>query len=255
MNAILEVKGLTGGYNGTTVVRDVSFAINPGEVVALLGPNGAGKTTTLLLTSGLLDPTAGTVHLAGEDITGIRTQKLAKMGMTLVPDNRGIFGQLTVAENLRLASRRGASITQSEIIDLFPKLGEILSRKTALLSGGEQQMLAVAKGLAAGPKVLLIDELSMGLAPIIVESLFAAVQELSTRLGIAILLVEQHVDLALAAAGRGIVINRGRVVHDLDSAELVANRDILQQAYLAGDDIAATDSGELVTVPADTTDN
>lgn len=232
----LHIDGLSGGYGGVTVIRDMTFSVEPGEIVALLGANGAGKTTTLLLASGLLPLRSGTVKLKGELISGQRPQKLPAKGLTLVPDDRGLFTQLTVAENLRLARRRKGALSQSEVLEIFPALGEMLDRRVVLLSGGEQQMLALAKALTTSPDVLLIDEMSMGLAPIIVENLFDTVRRFSVERGIATVLVEQHVDLALRAADRGIVIERGRVKFDSPARELLTKRDVLQKAYLSSPD-------------------
>ena len=227
--AALEIEGLTAGYDGPAVVRDLTLSLAGGEVVALMGPNGAGKTTTLRAISGLVALTAGTVRLDGRDLAGISATARVKAGVVQVPQDRGLFYGLTVSEHFRLDG-----ITGGEEIAYghFPALRALRLRRTGLLSGGEQQMLAIARALVRNPRVLLLDELSMGLAPIIVERILPVLRTAADTNGTAILLVEQHVHLALEIADRGYVLSHGElVVHD--TAERLRNdRSLLTASYL-----------------------
>src|SRR6201999_2535030 len=168
--ALLTVDELHAGYLGIPAVRRLSLSVAPGEVVALLGPNGAGKTTTLSTIAGLLPPISGTISLSGEAITGRAAYKLARLGASLVPEDRALFYELTVRENLRLA-RGEKSLPQDELLSMLPELEKCLGRKAGVLSGGEQQMLAVGRALISRPRLLLVDEMSLGLAPVVVERL------------------------------------------------------------------------------------
>ncbi|MFC7501267.1 ABC transporter ATP-binding protein [Nocardioides sp. GCM10030258] len=229
----LSVQELDVAYNGTPAVRNVSFTVEPGEVVAMLGPNGAAKTTTLLGIVNALREVEGSVFLDGVDVSKQSTEQRARQGLVLVPDDRGIFHQLTVAENLRLSAARGngkALIKQA--MDAFPRLQDKVTMRAGLLSGGEQQMLAVAKGLVMAPKMLMIDELSMGLAPLIVRSIFDSIRTLARQTGTSVLLVEQHVEVALTYADRGLVLNRGQLVLQGPAGDLVHDRALLESAYL-----------------------
>src|SRR5215472_1292808 len=164
----LAVSGLSAGYQGIPVVRELSLTVGPGEVVALLGPNGAGKTTTLETVAGLHRPIAGSVELSGRDVAGTPAHVLARRGMALVPEGRALFPGLTVREHLRLAGARGGA-RERELLEMLPELAKCVDRKAGLLSGGEQQMLAVGRALVTRPRLLLVDEMSLGLAPVIVE--------------------------------------------------------------------------------------
>jgi branched-chain amino acid transport system ATP-binding protein len=224
---VLELRGLTAGYGGVAAVRDLDLALAPGEVVALLGPNGAGKTTTLLAACGLVPALAGSAHFAGQPLNR-RVEQNARAGLVLVPDNRGVFHSLSVQDNLRLAAKGGAVDT---VLDLFPELRRLLGQRCGLLSGGEQQMLALAKAMLAGPRVLLIDEMSLGLAPLAVRRLLPTIRGLADRLGVGVVLVEQHIDLALSIADRALVRHHGRVALTGPAAELRANPRVVERAY------------------------
>ncbi|MFO7591062.1 MAG: ATP-binding cassette domain-containing protein [Acidimicrobiia bacterium] len=231
MSALLEATGLFAGYHGVSVVRNLDLRVEPGEVVALLGPNGAGKTTTLLTLSGLLPLIEGSVTVLGEPVNPTRAHRIARRGLAHVLEGRGLFFGLTVGENLRLGRPRSASELR-RALDYFPALAPILDRRAGLLSGGEQQMLALARALVGGPRLILIDELSLGLAPIIVENLLPLIRTIAHETGAGVLLVEQHVHLALEVSDRAYVMVHGEVGIEADSAELVGRRDLLEVSYL-----------------------
>lgn len=227
---VLRVDGLTAGYGRLQVVRDLHLELRPGEVVALLGPNGAGKTTALLTVAGILRPLGGTVEFDGRDATGRPPHRLARDGLALVPDDRGLFPGLTVDEHLRLA--RADATGRERVAGWFPQLAGLSDRRVGLLSGGEQQMLALAQALLRGPRVLMIDEMSLGLAPIVVESLLPTVRRIAEESACAVLLVEQHAPMALEVADRALVMNHGAVVAQGSSAELLDDWDSLLAGYL-----------------------
>ena len=208
---MLELKGATAGYDGHIVVRDVDLCVPDGSVVALLGPNGAGKTTLLRAAAGLIPLTEGSIRLDDRDVTSWPSHRRAQAGLCLVPEGRGIFPALTVADNLRLqappAVDRAAS---AEAVRSFPRLGERLRQRAGTMSGGEQQMLALARAYVAAPRVVLLDEVSMGLAPKIVDEIFGYLRGLVDR-GVTLLLVEQYVTRALELADYVYVLNKGRV--------------------------------------------
>jgi len=209
----LKLDGITAGYGRTTVLRDVDLEVAPGEVVALLGPNGAGKTTLLRVASGLLRPTAGTISIAGGDVTRRPANARARAGLCLIPEGRGVFADLTVRENLRLqVPPWGDGEDLDRAIKAFPVLGERLGQRAGSMSGGQQQMLALARCWLARPSCVVLDEVSMGLAPRVVDEIFAALQQLATE-GVALLLVEQYVDRALAMADRVQLLDRGRTAY------------------------------------------
>jgi branched-chain amino acid transport system ATP-binding protein len=232
-DAALALEGLAAGYDGAAVIRDVDLTVAPGEVVALLGPNGAGKTTTLRAVSGLVKPLAGRVLLDGEDLARLSASARAGHGIAHVPEGRGLFFGLTVAEHFRV-SPRGERLDEAAAYEYFPRLRELRGRRAGLLSGGEQQMLAVARALARAPRLLLLDELSLGLAPVIVERLLPVVREFALERGCAVLLVEQHVHLALEVADRGYVLSHGEIVLQNDAAALRADRGLIVASYLGG---------------------
>ena len=234
---LIEVKNLSAGYGGVPVVRDLSMHVRRGEVVALLGPNGAGKTTTLLTISGILRPVSGTVSVLGAPVLG-KPSTVARRGLAHVAEDRSLFFDLSVAENLRLGltgerSRRKAAMEMA--LKLFPALAPLRTRRAGLLSGGEQQMLAMARALAAEPKALLVDEMSMGLAPIIVERMIPIVRRIADETGTAVVIVEQHVHMALSIADRGYVMSHGDLVLEGSAAELMGRRDLLEASYLGGE--------------------
>ncbi len=230
---ILSVDTLAAGYHGVPVVRGVSFSVEPGAVVAVVGSNGAGKSTLLNATAGLLTPMAGSVRLDGREVTRSPAHARARAGLFLVPQDRGIVRRLTVAENLRLLPRR-AGATLDAAVELFPTLGPLLGRRVGLLSGGEQQQLALARVLVLEPRVLLVDEMSAGLAPQVVERLLDAVRDVACRRGTAVVLVEQHAELALAIAERALVLRHGEQAMWGTAADVLEHPDVLESTYLGG---------------------
>jgi len=227
----LEIDGLTAGYDRASVVRDLSLTVAPGEVVALLGANGAGKTTTLRAVSGLIKPMAGKIRLDGADLGAVSATARVRRGIVHVPHDRGIFSGLTVAEHFRLDGVTQAD-EQTAAFEHFPVLHTLRHRRAGLLSGGEQQMLALARALARKPRLLLLDELSLGLAPIIVERLLPIVRAFAASTATAVLLVEQHVQLALEIADRGYVLSHGVLVVTDTAARLREDSALLATSYL-----------------------
>ncbi len=232
---LVEIKDLWAGYSGIPVVRDITLSVGRGEVVALLGPNGAGKTTTLLTLSGLVKVLRGSASVLGEPVKFGAPYRMARLGMAHVAEDRSLFFQLTVAENLKLGLRGSRAAQRSGFdgaLDLFPALRSLMDRRAGLLSGGEQQMLAMARAIVAQPKVLLVDEMSLGLAPIIVERLLPVVRHIATETGAGVLLVEQHIHMALGVADRAYVMSHGEIVLQGSGAELAQRRDLLEASYL-----------------------
>jgi len=233
--ALIQVEGLAVHYGPVQAVRDARLDVGRGEIVALLGANGAGKTSVLAAIMGLAPVTAGLVRFDGAAIHGRPTERIVRLGLTLVPEGRRVFPKLTVAENLRLgaAARRrhdGAAAALDRVYGLFPVLAERRSQDAGTLSGGEQQQLAIARALMSDPKALLLDEPSLGLAPRIVDAIFDLIPALRAA-GLTILLVEQNVELALAVADRGYGIAGGRIVLEGTAAQLRASGG-LERAYL-----------------------
>jgi branched-chain amino acid transport system ATP-binding protein len=234
----LTVTNLSAGYRGIAVVRELSLRVGPGEVVALLGPNGAGKTTTLETIAGLHRPISGTVEVSGHSVGGRPAHALARTGLALVPEGRALFPGLTVREHLRLAAGgrlaggRGAAAREDELLEMLPELRKCLTRKAGLLSGGEQQMLAVGRALVTRPGLLLVDEMSLGLAPVIVERLLPILRRVATEFGTSVLFVEQHVALALEISDRAYILTHGRITLEGPAAELAQRQELLAASYL-----------------------
>ncbi len=230
---MLEINGLTTDYGPVRAVNQVSFEVAEGSVTAVLGANGAGKTTLLRTITGLVRPSAGTILFDGRDITGRPVEEIVRRGVSLVPEGRGVIAELTVEENLRLGGlwrgREAASL--QEIYDLFPRLRERDKQRASSLSGGERQMLSIGRALVGRPRALLLDEPSLGLAPLLVAQIMGMIRRLADTLGLAVLLVEQNARSALSIANRGIVLGLGKVVADHSPEELVAD-ERLRHAYL-----------------------
>ncbi|MEA2345095.1 MAG: branched-chain amino acid transport system ATP-binding protein [Thermoanaerobaculia bacterium] len=236
MTALLSVSNLEVAYGNIPALRGIDLSVNRGEIVTLIGANGAGKTTTLRTISGLLKPRTGEVTYDGRTITGIKPHVITAMGVSHVPEGRGIFANLTVNDNLELgAYLRKDKIKQSEyerIFTLFPVLKERIKQSAGTLSGGEQQMLAISRALMSKPQVLLLDEPSLGLAPQMVQTIFRVIKEINAE-GTTILLVEQNAHMALVTAHRGYVMETGRIVLTDDTKALLSS-DRIKKAYLGG---------------------
>ena len=239
---LLEISDLSTGYNAVPVVRDLTLHVDEGEVVALLGPNGAGKTTTLLTISALNPVLKGDIKVLGRSVKGRQAHHVAREGLAHVPEDRSLFFQLTVRENLRLKAKPGSSELR-EALEYFPALEPLMDRRAGLLSGGEQQMLTMARALTTRPKLLMVDEMSLGLAPIIVERLLPTLRDIASRAGTGILLVEQHVHLALEVADRAYVLNHGSLVLEGTAAHLRENSHLLERSYLG-------DTAQRATAPS-----
>jgi branched-chain amino acid transport system ATP-binding protein len=235
---MLEVEGLDVFYGNVQALRGVSFRVEAGEIVTLIGANGAGKTTSLRTISGLLRPAAGTVRFLGLPIDGLAVEDIVRRGIAHSPEGRRVFPGLSVEENLEMGSaawrRRGAPLTEdlAAVYQLFPRLAERRKQLAWSLSGGEQQMLAVGRALMGRPKLLLLDEPSLGLAPLMVEQLFEKIVAIN-RQGVTVLLVEQNAAMALAVAQRGYVLETGRVTH-ADTTERLRGTPQVHEAYLGG---------------------
>lgn len=233
--ALLEIKNLHTYYGHIHALKDVSLNVDKGEIVTLIGANGAGKSTMLKTTSGLLRPRQGTIRLDGEDLTSYSPHEIVAKGVVQVPEGRRVFGRLTVMENLEMGAfscteRRLINANLERVFTLFPRLKERQKQVAGTLSGGEQQMLATGRALMANPRVLLMDEPSMGLAPVLVDSIFGTIKQLHAS-GTTILLVEQNARMALQVASRGYVLQSGVVVLS-DTAENLRSNEMVRQAYL-----------------------
>jgi branched-chain amino acid transport system ATP-binding protein len=225
---VIEARKLSAGYGRLAAVRDLDLHVRPGEIVGLLGANGAGKTTTILALSGELAPMSGEVRFGG-DASRRSLATRARQGLALVTEEKSVFMRLTAAENLRLG-RGGVD----RALEIFPQLREHLNRRAGLLSGGQQQILTLARALAADPRILLADELSLGLAPIVVQQLFEVIRRAADERGVGVLLVEQHVRSALEVADRLYILQRGRCVLQGPAHELRESLDEIERSYLAG---------------------
>ncbi len=229
---LLELRDVRTAYRRIEVLHGVDLSVQPGEVFALLGPNGAGKTTTLAVASAQMAPTHGSVHLMGRRVNGVTPDQLARAGVCTIPEGRGVFANLTVKENLLMMSHTGTDFDRIETLayERFERLGERRSQLAGTLSGGEQQMLAMARGLATDPALLILDELSMGLAPLIVEELYGHVRKIAAS-GVSILVVEQFARTVLGVADRAGIMTHGRI-RSVGSPDELA--DELSDAYMGG---------------------
>ncbi len=236
METLLKVEGINVYYGAIHAIKDISFQVNQGEIVTLIGANGAGKTTTLQTVSGLLRSKTGSILFDGQDINTVSADKLVGRGLAQVPEGRRVFLQMSVEENLEMGAYTqppaGVPRDLEMVYDLFPRLKERRSQVAGTLSGGEQQMLAMGRALMSNPKLLMLDEPSMGLAPILVEQIFDIIQDLN-RKGSTILLVEQNAQMALSVAHRGYVMETGKIVATGSGAELIESPEI-KRAYLGG---------------------
>ena len=223
---ILEVRGIDAYYGLGLILRGLTLSVTEGEVVALLGRNGAGKTTTLRCITGLTPPRAGEIRYKGRDIVRADAHRISQMGIALVPETRGIFSYLTARENLAIARRPGSRWQLETVLERFPTLRELLDRKGRLLSGGEQQMLAIARALLTGPDLLLLDEPSQGLAPLVVNTVMGTIRDLKNE-RVSMLLVEQNAEMALQLADRVYVIDHGTVVFEGTPDRLRADRQVM----------------------------
>jgi branched-chain amino acid transport system ATP-binding protein len=229
---LIRTTNLVAGYGQSKVVRDLNITVSAGEVVCLLGANGAGKSTSLLTIAGAIPSLGGEVEVLGEKVTSGRAHQVARRGLSIVPEGRGLFYRLTTAENLRLRRHRQSTVTVDEVLELFPALRPLMGRRSALLSGGEQQMLALAGALLSDPKVVMIDEMSLGLAPIIVEQLLPIVRRIADERNVGVLLVEQHVSAALSISDRGYVLAHGQVSAEGNAEQLRKDAKMLEDSYL-----------------------
>jgi branched-chain amino acid transport system ATP-binding protein len=232
---LLEIKQLSVAYGGIQAVRDLSLEVGPGEMVCLIGANGAGKTTSLKAISGLIAPRAGSVHFDGQSLTRLPAHEVARRGLTLVPEGRGVFPRMSVAENLMMGAysrndRAAIARDLDQVYALLPRLTERRAQLAGLLSGGEQQMLALGRAMMARPRLLLLDEPSMGLAPLMVQAVFNIIRQIAAG-GVAVLLIEQNAHLALKTCARGYVLENGAITLSGQADELAANRAV-RQAYL-----------------------
>jgi len=233
---MLEIDAITVGYNATPVLRDVTIQVQPGQLVAVVGPNGAGKSTLFKTISGVLTPRSGSLRFEGVDIRDIPASQRPHLGIAHVPEGRQVFPSLTVLENLELgatteAGRRDWTVNLEKILNWLPRLGERRDQMAGTLSGGEQQMLAIGRGLASSPKLLMLDEPSMGLSPVMADFIFERLIEIRRQTQLTVLLVEQRVAEALESADYGYVLEAGRVVLE-GSHEVLSSNDRVRQAYL-----------------------
>ena len=230
---MLKIKNLNIAYGGINAVRDVSFEVEQGSIITLVGANGAGKSSILRSIAGVVTPKSGTIEFCGEDITGRPAERVVQKGITLVPEGRRVFPDLTVLENIRIGAYLRKDNLDEDIkwvYDLFPRLKERSWQMAGTLSGGEQQMLAVARALMSRPKLMMMDEPSLGLAPLVVRDIFSIIKEINKN-GVTILLIEQNANMALKTADRGYVLETGRIKMEGTGAELLVNEEV-KKAYL-----------------------
>jgi branched-chain amino acid transport system ATP-binding protein len=227
---MFEAKGLSAGYGRAQVLWDVDLHVGDNEIVALIGPNGAGKTTLLRALTGMVEVRSGTVDFRGERVQGRSIEQIAGLGISHVPEGRRLFSGLTVRDNLRLGGWRTRNTDIDRVVELFPRIGERLNQIAGSLSGGEQQMCAIGRGLMSEPHLMMIDELSLGLAPVVVDEIIARLPDIASS-GTSILLVEQDVDAALTVAERAYVLDTGHIVLSGPAADLLADPRV-QESYL-----------------------
>jgi branched-chain amino acid transport system ATP-binding protein len=232
MAALLEVKGLEVRYGGIEAVRGLDFSVDEGTIVTMIGANGAGKSSTLLALSGIVKPRSGSISLGGREIAGLRPDRIVGLGLVQVPEGRAILSPLSVAENLELGAwtrkdKAAVAADLERVYALFPRLAERSKQVAGSLSGGEQQMLAIGRALLAAPRILLLDEPSMGLAPILVASIFTTIKEIA-KSGTTVLLVEQNARQALKIADKGLVLSHGKLILEGSGAELLENKVVLE---------------------------
>ena len=235
---LLQLRDVHASYGAVEVLRGIDIAVREGEIVALLGTNGAGKSTILRCISGLMDLDAGAISFDGRDITGLSTEETVRLGITQVPGGRGLLPNLSVEENLRMGAypirkdRGRVNAGYDRVYETFPRLGERRKQLAGLMSGGEQQMLAIGRALMLQPKLMMIDELSLGLAPIVVQHLVGVVKEINDS-GVAMILVEQSANLALSITDHAFFIEKGRIRFDGSSRDLLERDDLLRSVFLA----------------------
>ena len=236
----LVVNGLTSGYGGLSAIRDLTFNCAPGEVLAMIGPNGAGKTTCLNTVAGLIRPMDGEIRLWGASIRGMPPHRIARAGLALLPSDRGVFPPLTVKEHLMLATRSAArkpradtALDVDQTLELLPSLQRRINARASQLSGGERQMLAIAKAVMLGPRVLLVDELSLGLAPKLVQNILPVIRRIADTTSAGVVLVEQHYELGLAIADRCVVVSHGELAFEGSAAEILGQREKVESVYMA----------------------
>lgn len=237
MGSMLELKGVNVYYGAIHAIKDISLTVNQGEIVTLIGANGAGKSTTLRTISGLLRPKSGSISFEGKEIAGVKAHEIVRQGISQVPEGRRIFAEMTVMENLDMGAftrkdKDGIRADLKRVFELFPRLEERKSQVAGTLSGGEQQMLAMGRALMSRPKLLLLDEPSMGLAPLLIREIFHIIEDIN-RAGTTVLLVEQNANMALSIASRAYVLETGRITLSGDAAKLAASEEV-RKAYLGG---------------------
>ena len=251
---MLDVKSIDVYYGHIQALRDVSLHVDEGEFVALVGANGAGKTTTLRTISGLLRPLVGSVSLDGKRIDRMRPEDVVSLGVSHLPEGRGMFPSLTVEENLKMgfytrrSDRKRWKTGIERVTTLFPRLKERWTQAAGTLSGGEQQMLALGRALLPAPRLLMVDELSLGLAPVVVQQLFQMIQEINKE-GTTILLVEQYVNQALRIANRAYVLEKGAVTLEGNAKTLLESSDLVQASYMGGGHVTTTGNGSVAKAP------